>query len=89
MIKVMFKSNLSILNFNEWFTRSNDVKSIVMIYVYFIRPSTTILNEIYLNSLVPGRFQVNFREVIFKLTLVNGGWGISYEIALRCDATRT
>ena len=31
-----------------------------------------------LNSLVPGRFQFNFRQV-----LVNGGWGISYEIALR------
>ena len=35
------------------------------------------------NSLAPGRFQFNFRKVIFKLTLVNGGWGISYEIALR------
>ena len=35
------------------------------------------------NSLVPGRFQFNFRKVIFKLTLVNGGWGISHEIALR------
>ena len=33
-----------------------------------------------LNSLAPGRFQFNFRYVIFKLTLVNGG---SYEIALR------
>ena len=36
-----------------------------------------------LNSLAPGRFQLNFRWVIFKLILVNGGWGISYEIALR------
>ena len=36
-----------------------------------------------LNSLAPGRFQFNFRKVIFKLTLVNGGWGISYEIAIR------
>ena len=35
------------------------------------------------NSLAPGRFQINFRQVIFKLTLVNGGWGISYEISLR------
>ena len=35
------------------------------------------------NSLSPGRFQFNFSKVIFKLTLVNGGWGISYEIALR------
>ena len=36
-----------------------------------------------LNSLAPGRFQFNFRWVIFKLTLVNGGCGISYEITLR------
>ena len=35
------------------------------------------------NSLAPGRFQFNFRKVIFKVTVVNGGWGISYEIALR------
>ena len=36
-----------------------------------------------INSLAPGRFQFNFRQVIFKLALVNGGWSISYEIALR------
>ena len=36
-----------------------------------------------INSLAPGRFQFSLREVIFKLILVNGGWGISYEIALR------
>ena len=35
------------------------------------------------NSLTPGRFQFNSRSIIFKLALVNGGWGISYEIALR------
>ena len=35
------------------------------------------------NSLAPGRFKFNFRYVISKLILVNGGWGISYEIALR------
>ena len=36
-----------------------------------------------LNSLAPGRFQFNFRQVILKLIWVNGSWGISYEIALR------
>ena len=36
-----------------------------------------------INPLAPGRFQSNFRYVIFKLTLVNGGWEISHEIALR------
>ena len=35
------------------------------------------------NSLAPGWFEFNFRKVIFKLTLVNGGWRISYKIALR------
>ena len=35
------------------------------------------------NSSAPVRFQFNFRKVIFKLTLVNGGWGMSNEIALR------
>ena len=37
----------------------------------------------HFNSLAPGRLQFNIREVIFKLILVNGGWGISYKIALR------
>ena len=36
-----------------------------------------------LNSLAPGRFEVNFRQVIFKENLVNAGCGISCEIALR------
>ena len=35
------------------------------------------------DSLVPGRFLFNFMKVIFKLTLENGGWCVSYEIALR------
>ena len=35
------------------------------------------------NSLAPGKFQFNFRQVIFKLTLLNGGWGISHEISVR------
>ena len=35
-----------------------------------------------LDFLDPGLFKFKFRKVIFKLTLVNGGWGISYEIAL-------
>ena len=39
--------------------------------------------RVALNSLAPGRFQTKFRLVIFKLALVNGGWGISYENALR------
>ena len=34
------------------------------------------------NSLPPGRCERNFTHVIFKLMLVNDGWGFSYEIAL-------
>ena len=36
------------------------------------------------NSLAPGRFEQNFRQVIFKLISVTDGWGISCKIALRC-----
>ena len=34
------------------------------------------------NSLAPGKFEWNFRYVIFKWILVIDGWGISCEIAL-------
>ena len=40
-------------------------------------------NIVLLNSSAPERFHFNFRQVVFKLTLVNGGWGISYKIVLR------
>ena len=48
----------------------------LMMHICITRPQ-------WVNSLAPGRFQFNFRKVIFKLRLVNGGWGIPYEIALR------
>ena len=35
-----------------------------------------------MNSLVPGKFEWNFRHVIFKQILVIDGWGISCKIAL-------
>ena len=35
-----------------------------------------------LNSLAPGKFEWNFRHVIFKQILVIDSWGISCEIAL-------
>ena len=34
------------------------------------------------NSLAPGKFEWNFRYVIFKQILVIDGWGISCEIVL-------
>ena len=41
----------------------------------------TIFFFFFFNSLAPGRFK--FKLVIFKPILVDGGWGMSYEIALR------
>ena len=35
------------------------------------------------NSLSPGKFEWNFRYLIFQITLVINGWGISCELALR------
>ena len=55
--------------------------------VYFVGPKilpvTAVMNAKYNFILDYGRFQFNFRKVIFKLNLGNSGWGISYEIALR------
>ena len=48
-----------------------------------IRMADELNKYTHLNSLAPGRFQFHFRLVIFKLILVNGSWGISYQIALR------
>ena len=50
-------------------------------HIKIIKPSSYIVP--FVNSLAPGRFQFNFRKAIFKLILVDGGWGISYEIVLR------
>ena len=38
---------------------------------------------IMFNSLAPGKFEWNFRYLIFKIILVIDGWGISCEFALR------
>ena len=40
------------------------------------------LEHVLLNSLAPGKFEWNFRHVIFKQILVIDDWGISCEIAL-------
>ena len=55
----------------------------VIILVIVTQNCVNIWGNNYLNSLAPGRFHFNFRQAIFKLILVNGGWGISHEIALR------
>ena len=38
--------------------------------------------HLFINSLAPGKFEWNFRYVIFKEILVIDGWGISCEIAV-------
>ena len=46
--------------------------------------TTSMMTKIYnINSLAPGRFEQNFRSLIFKLISVNDGWGIPCKIALR------
>ena len=52
-------------------------------YVYFIAHVIYLSHlSIDINSLAPGKFEWNFRHVIFKQILVIDGWGISCEIAL-------
>ena len=41
----------------------------------------SIIRPQWVNSLAPGKFEWNFRHVIFKHILVIDGWGISCEIA--------
>ena len=38
--------------------------------------------QTHINSLAPGKFEWNFRHVIFKHILMIDGWGIYCEIAL-------
>ena len=40
------------------------------------------ISQARFNSLAPGKFEWNFRYVIFKWILVIAGWSISCEIAL-------
>ena len=44
---------------------------------------TSMFRKCTANSLAPGRFEQNFRQVIFKLISVTDGWDISCKIALR------
>ena len=44
--------------------------------------TSLMLEEVLINSFAPGKFEWNFRYVIFQGILVTDGWGISCEIAL-------
>ena len=37
----------------------------------------------FINSLAPGKFELNFRSLIFQIISVIDGWGISCDLALR------
>ena len=51
---------------------------------YFLGLSTlTAVDPTSLNSLAPGKFEWNFRSLIFQIISVIDGWGISSEIGLR------
>ena len=58
--------------------RASNTKSVSIPWCYHNLTEAGVVN-----SLAPGKFQFNFRLVIFKFILVNGGWGISNKIALR------
>ena len=66
--------------FREWFGTLQVTSHYLNLYWPICLTLAGITRPQWLNSLDPGRFHFNFRKVIFKLT---GGWGISYEIALR------
>ena len=60
-----------------------------LFYLHCLLSSLDLLSDRYhmgfvvFNSLTPGRFGWDFREVIFKLHFVIAGWGISNEVAIR------
>ena len=45
--------------------------------------SIIIYYIMHINSLAPGRFELNFIQAVFKLILVTGGWAIFCETTLR------
>ena len=63
-------SNLSLLAVNIYIY--------IHIYIYILRE----ISHSWVDSLVPGKVEWNFRHVIFKQIVVSGGWGIACEIAL-------
>ena len=62
----------------------NDQKPVTVVQ----RIAYSYLLDWLIKSLSPGRFQINFRQTIFKLVLVNGDWGIAYEIDPEINSTR-
>ena len=64
------------------FCHQSPVSSIWLILYSILFWWCLMVTQIWINSLAPGRFKVNFRRVTFKLILVVKGWGISCETVL-------
>ena len=61
---------------------NNDLLSIGHLGTNLSEPQCVRTLVSWLNSLAPGKFEWNFRHVIFKQIVVVDGWAISCEIAL-------
>ena len=75
------------MNFSIW-VKANCLESSVGITIP-VPPHSWVVTEphlswklVWINSLAPGKFEWNFRYIIFKWILVIDGWSISCEIAL-------
>ena len=67
-----------------WNTQcAQDINTQVVFGMYTFEITAISLREWRVNSLTHGKFEWNFRYVIFKRILVIDGWGISGEIALK------
>ena len=53
-----------------------------------LRPDDCHFADGIFNSLAPGKFEWNFRYLIFQIISVIDSWGISYELALMMNGTR-
>ena len=64
-----------------YYKRFPELESLVPVAIEYMK--TVKVSQAHgRNSLSPGKFEWNFRHVIFKQILVIDGWGISCEIAL-------
>ena len=72
-------------------THEDEVCSVLLLFcmqndVIIVCPakvSSTVDSQFTINSLAPGKFELNVRYLILQIISVTDGWGISYELALR------
>ena len=66
----------SMFYFYHWYFQYSFENQAPLDFIY----QCYIFTVTWFNSLAPGRFQRNFRKVIFQLTLAINGWSISCKI---------